>query len=115
MRSLEFAGNGKNEPDKKAGFDHFPDSLGYLCLGPEARAAAVSDRLNELQGLLTSSVLRSEQPGEVIQHQRRQGLESSSKQRKLIEQIIHLTSAGHYSSLLTYLDPTESRFSRDNL
>ena len=31
MKNLEFA-EGTSAPDKKAGFDHFPDSLGYLCL-----------------------------------------------------------------------------------
>jgi len=31
MKNLEFA-EGTNAPDKKAGLDHFPDSLGYLCL-----------------------------------------------------------------------------------
>lgn len=31
MRNLEFA-EGTSAPDKKAGWDHFPDSLGYACL-----------------------------------------------------------------------------------
>ena len=31
LQNLEFA-EGTSAPDKKAGWDHFPDSLGYACL-----------------------------------------------------------------------------------
>lgn len=32
LKSLEFDRNGANAPDKRSGFDHFPDSLGYSLL-----------------------------------------------------------------------------------